>query len=69
MQNGNSVDSICIICGKATENSSENLYDIAESMNLQVASMAQICTVTGDDVDNDSDLIEYIKKIEKMICL
>lgn len=64
LKNGNSVDSMCIICGKTTKNSSENLYDFAESMNIQVASMAQICNVTGDDVDNDSDLIEYFKKIK-----
>lgn len=65
LQKGNSVDSMCIICGKATENSSEDLYDVAESMNIQVSPMAQICNVTGNDVDNDSDLIEYIEKIEK----
>ena len=65
LQDGNSVDSMCIICGKSSENSTENLYDIAESINIQVSPMTQICTVTGDDVNNDSNLIEYIKKIEK----
>lgn len=65
LQNGNSVDSMCIICGKTAENSSENLYDIAKLMNIQVSPLVQICNVTGDDVDNDSVLIEYIEKIEK----
>lgn len=64
--NGENVDSMCIICGKTTHNSSENIYDIAETMDINVHPMAHICNVTGDDIDNDKDLIEYIGKIEEL---
>lgn len=66
LQKDNSVDGICIICGKTAHNSSENLYDIAETMDIHVHPMAYICNITGDDVDNDTDLIEYIEKIEEL---
>lgn len=66
LQNGNSVDGMCIICGKTTHNSSEVIYDVAETMDIHVHPMAHICNVTGDDVDNDKDLIEYIEKIEEL---
>lgn len=66
LQNGKSVDSMCIICGKTTHNSSENIYDIAETMDINIHPMAHICNVTGDDIDNDKDLIEYIGKIEEL---
>lgn len=64
--NGESVDSMCIICGKAAENSSEDLYDLAALMNIQISPMAQICTITGEDVNNDSDLIKYVERIEEL---
>lgn len=64
--NGESVDSMCIICGKTTHNSSENVYDIAETIDINVHPMAHICNITGDDIDNDKDLIEYIGKIEEL---
>lgn len=66
LQNGKSVDGMCILCGKTTHNSSEDLYDISETMDIHVHPMAHICNVTGDDIDNDTDLVEYIKKIEKL---
>lgn len=61
---GSCVDSMCILCGKESNNSSKNLYDIAETMSTRVSPLAQICCVTGNDVSDDLDLIKYIKKIE-----
>ena len=67
LQSDNSIDGMCIICGKTSQNSSENLYDIAKTMDIHINPMAHICNVTGDDVDNDRDLIEYIERIEELV--
>ena len=61
---GNCVAGMCILCGKAKENTFENLYDVAESYNIPIYPRACICCVTGTDVENDSNLIEYVKRIE-----
>lgn len=66
LQSGNSVDSLCIICGKTMHNSSENVYNIAETLDIHIHPMAHICNITGNDIDNDKDLIEYIEKIEEL---
>ena len=64
---GTSVAGMCILCGKSNNNSSENLYDVAEKLNVSINPQAHICNVTGNDVDNDTDLIEYISSIEDKI--
>lgn len=63
----NNVAGMCILCGKTEANSSENLYDVADKLKIQVKPCAQICSITGNDVDNDADLIAYINEIENAI--
>lgn len=57
------VAGMCILCGKSATNSSECLYDVADKFNIQVTPCAQICNITGSDVDNDTDLVAYINRI------
>lgn len=64
---GNNVDGMCILCGKATSNSSKSVYDIASSLNISLNPSATICQVTGNDVKNNEPLIEYIRQIEKRL--
>ena len=64
---GKSVDSMCIFCGKDSEDSSEDLCDFANNMNIQIVPMTNLITVTGNDVDNDKELMQYIEKIEKLV--
>lgn len=64
LSNDNNVSGMCILCGKSKVNSSENLNDIADEFNIKVSPSAYILNVTGDDISNDTDLINYINQIE-----
>ena len=64
---GTRVAGMCILCGKTSENSTESIYDIAYDLNESITPDALICNVTGCDVDNDNQIIEYIRKIEKSL--
>ena len=64
LSNDNNISGMCIICGKTRTNSSENLNDIADEFNIKVSPNAYIFNVTGDDVTNDTNLINYINQIE-----
>ena len=63
MSKDGNVAGMCILCGKSATNSSECLYDVADKFNIQVTPCAQICNITGSDVDNDTDLVAYINRI------
>lgn len=53
---------LCILCGKEDVNTTENLHDIAYHYQIQINPSAYICTITGNDVYNDTDLTDYIKR-------
>lgn len=60
------ISGLCILCGKENVNATENLHDIAYSYQVQISPSAHICTITGNEVSNDIDLINYIREIENM---
>lgn len=62
---GKNIKGLCILCGKAKSNSSKNLYDIANELSISLSPQATICQVTGNDVDNNDELLEYVRQIEK----
>lgn len=62
-ESGHQVDGLCILSGKEKSSSTENLYDYADKRNVNIIPYAQICCISGDDVDNDEDLKNYIYRI------
>lgn len=64
---GTSVAGMCILCGKSNNNSSENLYDVAEELDITINPKAHICSITGNDVNNETDLIQFISCLESDI--
>ena len=61
---GKNIAGMCILCGKTISNTAENLYDVADRLRIQLTPDACLCNITGNDVDDDTDLIRYIERIE-----
>lgn len=61
---GKNIAGMCILCGKTKGNSTESLYDVADMLHVPVTPNVFICSVTGEDVQDDNDLMGYIRLIE-----
>ena len=64
-----SVYGLCILCGKTDGNKQKNLYDIAQKLNINIYPKANICSITGSNVNDNEPLVNYIKEMEKEINL
>lgn len=62
--NGKQIDGMCILCGKDSLNTTDDLYDIAYSYNIPIDPQTYICRITGIEANNNMDLEMYIKQIE-----
>jgi hypothetical protein len=65
--NGKSVDGMCILCGKESIDISKNIYNVAQDMNIKLSTSAMFFQITGNDVNNNYHLVEYIKSIERKL--